>query len=83
MKLLHPWQYLEGSYEIGSVRPSVLLSILLSRHFPGIISLVFLNFGMVPETHMKFCVAARSSGKKNFAPKYGKMDQKCVKNTVF
>ena len=29
------------SYEIGSVRPSVLPSVLLSRHFRGILSLVF------------------------------------------
>ena len=30
-----------GSYEIGSVHPSVLPSVLLSRHFHGIVSLVF------------------------------------------
>ena len=34
----------EESYKIGSVRPSVFPSVLLSRRFLGIVSLVFSEF---------------------------------------
>ena len=48
-------QWPEGSYEIASVCPSVSPSVLLG-HLLGIVSLFFLNFGMVLETSMAFCV---------------------------
>ena len=41
--LLDPRLWLEGSYEIGSVRPYVLLSVLME--FSRDLSIVFLFFG--------------------------------------
>ena len=72
----------------------VKLTFLLVEHnkyqvpneklFFGIVSLVFSNFSMVLETHVKLCVTEPDfSEKKLFAQKIGKIDQKCAKNRVF
>ena len=69
-----------GSFKIGSVRPSILLSDLLSclsKSFHGIVSLFFSKFwhgARIP------CEVVRDRagflGKNFFAPKIGKMGQK-------
>ena len=73
----------EGPYKIGSVHPSILLSALLGC-FLGTVSLVFLDFGMMLETHIKLCMTEPEfAEKKCFAPKIGKMVQKWAQNRVF
>ena len=68
------------SYKIGSVRPSVLLS----RRFIGIVSLVFSELWHGARNPDEFVRdIAGFSGKKISAPKFGKMDQKWAKNSVF
>ena len=75
--LLDPWQYLEVSYKIGPVRSSVDL-------LPGILSLVFSEFWHGARNPYEVGHGrARFSGKKIFALKFGKMDQKWGKNKVF
>ena len=51
------------------VCPSFCLSFYLSRHLLGIVSLVFCNFGMVLETHLKLCVTDPDFLEKLFLPK--------------
>ena len=82
---MEPWQYLEESCKIRSVRPAILLSILLSRCFLGIAWLVFFfKFGMVLESHVKLCVTEPDFlGKCFFPSKIGKMDLKWANNRVF
>ena len=69
-------QWPEGSYEIASVCPSVSPSVLLG-HLLGIVSLFFLNFGMVLETSMAFCVT-----KPDFLEKKKKGFLSLLKNLV-
>ena len=53
-------------------------------HFLGVVSLVFFNFGMVQETHIKLCVTEQDFLEKVFFPKkIGKMGQKLAKNRFF
>ena len=61
-----PWHRLEGSCEIGSVHPS---SVLLSRRFLGMVSLVFSKFWHVLESHIMLCWTESDFNKKKFAPK--------------
>ena len=61
-----PWHRLEGSCEIGSVHPS---SVLLSRRFLGMVSLVFSKFWHVLESHIMLCLTESDFPKKKFAPK--------------
>ena len=69
--------FVEWFYEIGSVCPSVLPSILpffcLSRHFLKLNHYFFLNLSIVLETHVKFCVTEPDFLEKLFlTPKLGK-----------
>ena len=82
--LLDPRQWPKGSYEIGFVLPSVLppfrpfvllLFVLLSKRFLGIVSLVFSKFGHGTRNSysMKLCVAEPDLPEKFFLPpKLGK-----------
>ena len=69
-----------GSFKIGSVPPSILLSDLLSylsKSFHGIVSLFFSKFwhgARIPWEVV--CDRAGFLGKNFFAPKIGKMGQK-------
>ena len=87
-RLLDLQQQLEGFCEIGSIRPSVCPSILLSFHlsgrFLGIVSLVFSKFQHGARNPYEI-VHDRTgfSGTNFFAPKIGKMHQKCTKNRGF
>ena len=65
-----PWNRVCSSFSLSfhlSVRPF----FSLSRCFLGIVLLIFLNFGMVLESHVKLCVTAGFSRKIFFAPKMG------------
>ena len=75
--------YPKGSCKMGLVCPSVLASVLHSRRFLEIVSLVISNFGMMLETQMKLCVTAGFSGKKLVATKFGEMKQKWAKTGLF
>ena len=55
----------------------------MSGRFLGIVPLVFLNFGMVLETHMNLCVTELDfMGEKFFADTIWKMDQTWLENRV-
>ena len=76
-------QWPEGSYEIASVCPSVSPSVLLG-HLLGIVSLFFLNFGMVLETSMAFCVTKPDFlEKKNLLQKLSKWTKNVPKTGFF
>ena len=56
----------------------------LSRRFLGILSLVFLNFGMVLETHVKLCMTEPDLLEKSFLPpKLGKWTKNGPKTEFF
>ena len=78
--LLDPWWKPEGSYKIGSVLPS----ILLSRGFLGIVSLVFSEIWHgARNSYEVVCDTAGYSGKKFFATKFGKRVQNGPKTGLF
>ena len=77
---LDPQQYWEGSYKIGSVHPSVLPSVLLSRHFVGIVWLVFSENLACCWNPMWSCAWNSWIFQENFFPK--KLG-KWAKNRVF
>ena len=80
---MEPRLWLERSYELGSIRPSVRLSVLLSGSFLGIGSLVFSHtqHGARGPYDVVFD-RAEFFEKKYFSSKYGKsmtkIGQKCV-----
>ena len=60
-------------YEIGSVCPSVFPSVLLSRYFLGIVSLVFSKFWYVPGNPYEDLRDRAGFSRKNvLPPKLGK-----------
>ena len=64
-----PQLWLEGSFELVSVRSSVRLSVLPSRSFLGIGPLVFLKLSMVLGVHVFVCVTEADFLKRIFLPK--------------
>ena len=74
----------EGSYEIGSIRPSVRFSFLLSGCFFGFVSLIF---SKVWHGARILCEVlydrAEFSAKFSFAPKLGKWTKNGPKTGVF
>ena len=83
-------QLLEGSYKIGSLRPSVCSSVCSAGIFFGIVRLIFSKFwhrARIPCDVV--CDRVRFSGKIFFAPKIGpKLGQKqgffnLLENLVF
>ena len=64
-----------------SIRPFVCPSV---GHFLGIFSLVFLNFGMLLETHLKLCVTELDFMEETFLlPKMGKWNKNGQKTGIF
>ena len=86
--LLDPWPWSEGSYELGSVRPSELLffcpSVLPSGSFLRIGSL---GFSKTQDGVRDPCIVVPDRAgfleKNIFAQKMGKMGRKWAKNRVF
>ena len=81
---MDPQLWPEGSYELGSVSPSILSSFLLSGCFLEIDILVFfLKLSMVVGPCGVMHERAGIFEKNIFVPKMGKMDQKWARITVF
>ena len=82
LRSLDPWCQLEGSYEIGSVQPSLypdifLLELKIENIFKSI-GIFFVSLVFLQKTHVKLCIT--SWMKISFTPKIWKMDQKQAKN---
>ena len=77
-RIIGPGLWLEGSYELGSV----CLSVLLSWSLLGIGSLVFFNFSMVLEAYVLLCMTAGFFKKISLSQKWENGPKVLLENLV-